>query len=122
MRIRVFQREVHASTLAELRNILSSRKESAACFWLYGDNGSSLATMVRNESACVHYFPDQEHPGFYAIGPNPDWDNWVEFIADNYEATEIPLATIIPWDRAERAAEEFFQSNGKPSSLSWAEL
>jgi hypothetical protein len=122
MRIRIFQREVHASTLADLRSILSWRNESTASFWLYGDNGSSMATMVRNESACVHYFPNQEHPGFYAVGMHSDWDNWVELVADNYEATEVRMAMIIPWVRAEAAAAEFFQSNERPSSLSWEDL
>lgn len=122
MQIRVFGREAQLSTLADLRNTLSTRNGSVASFWLSSNDGSSLAVMVRDESACVHYFPNQEHPGFYAVGVEADWENQVAFVADNYETTEVPVAMVIPWSEASAAAEEFFRSKSRPASLQWEEL
>lgn len=120
MRVRFFDKESYASTAAELRDGLCARDGSLGCFWL-GD-WPQLAIMVRDESACVHYFPHSEHPGFYAAGPVQDWTSRIAFVADNYETTEVPVSMVIAWEAAIKAAEEFLQVQALPSSLRWEEL
>lgn len=81
-----------------------------------------MAVLVKDESACVHYFPDTAHPGFHSVGTNPDWEALVSFVGDNYETTEVPLAMVVHWTVALLAAEEFFNSHAKPTSIVWKEL
>ncbi|MES2951453.1 MAG: hypothetical protein V4858_23220 [Pseudomonadota bacterium] len=122
MLVRIFDCETQPETLTDLRGVLSARNGSVASFWLVDSEGPCLAVMVKNEVACVHYFPNREHPGFYSVGPTEDWENHVSFVADNHESTPVPVAMVIPWAKAETAAEEFFQAKGKPVSLEWREL
>jgi hypothetical protein len=118
MLISSFDQETRVNTLSELREALSLREGPVGCFWL-GDEWPRLVILVKGEDASVHWFAEVEHPGFYAVGPNPDWDGVVEFVVDNRETSELPIAMVIPWHEALVAAEEFFRTGQKAASLRW---
>ena len=122
VRVRTFDQEARPQTIAELRIVMSFRKENFASFWLSAGEGPSLAVLVKDDIACVHYFPSKEHPGFHSVGLKADWETMVSFVADNYEAIDVPLAMVVPWNAALLAAEEFFQSSVTPTSIKWSEL
>lgn len=122
MRVRTFDRETQTMDLIELRYALSFRIGTIASFWLNEGGSSSLAILVNDKNACVHYFPGGEHPGFYAAGLNQDWENHIEFVADNHETMEVPFSMVIPWSTAVTVAEEYFQAHTMPSVVTWREL
>jgi hypothetical protein len=120
VQVRYFDQQAREVSATELRNELSARQGLMGSFWL--GEGPHLAIMVREDSACVHYFPHAEHPGFYAIGPVQDWDGRESFVADNREPIEVPVSMVISWEAAVTAAEEFCQAQSLPASLNWSEL
>lgn len=122
MRVRIFGQEQHVQAIADFRVVLATRRGPFASFWLGECCGSLLGILVNDQSACVHFFPDQTHPGFYAVGLSSDWEKLIEFITDNYETARIPVAMVVPWSAAMEAANEFFHGKGHPTSLNWLEL
>jgi hypothetical protein len=124
MKIRTFRDNGSAETLAELRILLKARYQiHYGSFWLYHPDGPEMGLMVNDEEAYVHYFPGDGSAGYRPIGTTPDdWEDTVEFLADNYEVTPIPRAMVVPLQKAMAVIEEFFAASALPKTLQWERL
>lgn len=123
MILSVFQDAHEVSTLDGLRPHLVKRfNEQFATFWLSSANGSSMALMIRGADAYIHFFPRKDHPGYQPEANTAGDERWVEFLADNYERTDIPRSLVIPTEKATAIFEEYFRTGAPSASIIWVEL
>jgi hypothetical protein len=85
----------------------------------------SLWILVNNQLANLHYFPDEEHPGYASIGDLPllPADGFtIFFMRSPKEEEYISNDLIVPFADALAAAKEFLVSTAFPPSIEWFEL
>ncbi len=96
-------------------------------FWLSHSDGTkpSLSMLVRGDLACLHYFPDDSHPGVSSIGEvaalKPGGTT-IFFIDNPDQEQEILNSSVIHFAKAIEVAKEFFACKGLPRSIKWFEL
>ena len=101
--------------------------EDANEFWL--SHGSqrypAIALLVKGKLAALHYFPQEQHPGFRAAGnmaglkPGAMTSFW---ISAGGETVEVLNDAVMPFASALSVAKEFLISNELPQSVIWFEL
>jgi immunity protein Imm1 of predicted polymorphic toxin system len=115
------------TTLADVQAALSKRHDAGInAFWL--SHGSkklpAISILVKGDIAYVHYFPNDDHPGFASVaklpGPRPH-ETTIFFVNPN-EKVWILNGAVVPFSDALKAAEEFAISETMPRSIQWSEL
>jgi hypothetical protein len=113
---------------ADVERILLKRYDQGVnAFWLYHEPRKKplLLILVNNQLANLHYFPNEEHPGYCPIGKMPSLPNHgstVFFMRSLKEREEVPNDAIVPFADALAAAKEFLASTALPRSIEWFEL
>ncbi len=117
-----------ASNETDVERILLKRYgEDVNAFWIYHEPREKplLLILVNNKIANLHYFPDDDHPGFHSIGKMPSLPvdrSTVFFMNGLKEREEVPNDAIVPFADAMTAAKEFLVSTRLPPSIKWFEL
>jgi Immunity protein Imm1 len=117
-----------ASSSVDVERILLKRYDKGVnSFWIYHQPREKplLLILVNNQLANLHYFPDEEHPGYASIGnvsSLPARGNTVFFMNSPKEEEEVPNDAIVPFAAALAAAKEFLVSTKLPASIEWFEL
>jgi hypothetical protein len=96
-------------------------------FWISHDEeqNPTLAILVADDLAVVHYFPFTGHPGFVSVGKIEvlDKDGFTTFSYDTIEQEqEVINSQVIPFSSALLAAKDFFAASDLPKSIEWLEL
>jgi len=109
---------------AALDGVLAARYgDDANEYWLYGAASyPCLAICVRGSSAYLHFFPEENHPGFASLGEGTAEGISRFFSNAPTETIEVPANAVVPFEAARTAAQEFFRSGSLPRSLRWTEL
>ena len=94
------------------------------CFWLWQEKMETpiLIIHVNKDLTTLHYFPSDDHPGFYSEGAMPGLDpdgDTVFFMNNLTEEEEFPNHQVVPFAAA---AKEFLASPELPPSIEWVEL
>ena len=125
MHLSVFLEHHEVESVAVLRTLLVRRhKGKYGAFWLSKtrDGCPALALFINEEQACLFYIPEEGDPGIRSLGSVPDNFNYqIDFLIDNYQLDQYPLAMVIPTAKALTAFEEFFSNAALPASISWHE-
>ena len=79
-----------------------------------------LVVSLRDDLACMHFFPQEGHPGFQSIGTRRFGS--FTFYGTDKQPFEIPAEAVISFDEAFRAAVEFCVTLALPQTLRWFEL
>ena len=120
--------EFVVSQAAGLDAVLRKREgDGVNCFWLRPSNHETpiLMIFVNKDLATLHYFPSDDHPGFYSEGAMPGLDpdgDTVFFMNDLTEEEGFPNCKVVPFSAALVAAKEFLASRELPPSIRWFEL
>lgn len=127
LRVQDFTSTIQVGNVDELETALQRRFDGVNSFWLSHSEGTkpSLSILVRDDLACLHYFPDDSHPGFSSIGEvarlKPS--GTTIFYMDNPDQEQEILNTaVIHFVRAIEVAREFFACKDLPSAIKWFEL
>jgi hypothetical protein len=86
--------------------------------------GPELWVLVNKRLATLHYFPPNDHHGFYSDGRVPELDpkeDTVFFMNSLIEKEEFPNHKVVPFSNALAAAKEFLASPELPPSIEWVE-
>jgi hypothetical protein len=71
--------------------------------------------MINGQQTYLHFFPGGDHPGWQIAAPEAaNWDDEVDFRADNHEPTPMPLALVVSVERAMKVLE-FYSVHGRPT-------
>jgi hypothetical protein len=85
-----------------------------------------LAIRVTGALADVHYFPNEDHPGFRCLGgdglPDGGTTTLVFPGCDPATGEETPNEFVVSFETARRIAREFFYSRQMSPGFSWFEL
>jgi hypothetical protein len=109
-------------TVGEL--LLKRYSKGVNAFWLYHEPRKKplLLILVKNQLANLHYFADEEHPGFASVGDMSSLlpDGFTLFYMRSPEEEEyISNDLVVPFTDALAAAEEFLVSTDLPPSIEW---
>jgi hypothetical protein len=113
---------------AQIEALLVTRYEQGLNeFWLYRGSQTDPALLIQANGALarVHYFPEEDHPGFQSMGPAPGLPaNGRTMFASNTptETFSRPNDTVVAFSLALAAAKEFARSPKLPGCIEWFEL
>jgi hypothetical protein len=128
MKIEDFGGAHDANSASELEKILQKRYGSGANgFWLSHDNERSpaISLLVKGDLACLHYFPDELHPGFLSVGAIEELtpsETTTFFLDTPDQEQELPNSAVIRFSKAVEVAKDFYASKELPRSIRWLEL
>jgi hypothetical protein len=126
MRIEDFKGAYYADNPRQIDAILHKRNDDGLNeFWIWRGEQKHpvMGLLVRNDLACLNYFPRERHPGFASVGnlpslnPRGETDFWAH-------GAPMPVINwkILPFADALRAIHEFRVDPGLPNSIRWFEL
>jgi hypothetical protein len=124
MKLQIFDKEFKVNDIEELRKHLKFRyKEKYGTFWLEADNGESLAIFINGMNACMFYIKEIDDSGLSSLNQirADNFEETMEFIIDNYQMDEYPLAMVIPITKALEEFEGFFKTGKLPRIITWNE-
>jgi hypothetical protein len=127
MKISHFGGIAKCKTIEAVNAVLNKRYgNNANDFWISRDNSEYpiLTLMVKDDCACVHYFPEDGNPGFVSIGSNVNLENdgaTIFYVTDEEEMS-VANNLVIPIKLAMGAANEFFDSPEQPKCIKWFNL
>jgi hypothetical protein len=120
--------EFVVSQVAGVETVLRKQEgDGVNCFWLWQEKMETpiLIIHVNKDLTTLHYFPSDDHPGFYSEGAMPGLDpdgDTVFFMNNLTEEEEFPNYKVVPFAAALVAAKEFLASPELPPSIEWVEL
>jgi len=124
MKIEDFESVVDVDNDEDIEAALAKRYGADANeFWLTNENKKfpALAIMAKNALASLHYFPEEDHPGFISVGTNAT-SGFSIFFINGAEEQEVPNDSIVPFSTALKVSKEFLISSDLPKSVDWMEL
>jgi hypothetical protein len=124
MKLHVFDKEFEVNDIQQLRRHLEFRYQGKyGAFWLEADNGESLAIFINVVNACMFYIKEEGDSGLSSLSHiyADNFDDTREFIIDNYQRDEYPLAMVIPLNEALEEFEGFFKTGQLPRLINWNE-
>ena len=81
-----------------------------------------LVLAVGPAGAAIHYFPEEDHPGWLSVGAS-EAEGSVEFRTNTpQEPIEISASAVVPLPLATKAVAEFMEADTAPRCLKWEEL
>jgi len=115
--------------LEGLRAVLAWRdSKGGAIFWI-GEGYQKcpeLAICISGESAHIHYFPEDGHPGFRCVGgeglPQGGMTKFVFEGCDPGTGEDTPNGFVVSLMTVWLVTKEFFLSKRMSNSVSWFEL
>ena len=81
-----------------------------------------LSILVRGSVACLHFFPQADHPGFISVGAKKRDGVLVFYTNTPTEEIEVDARAGIPFEQAQTAAKEFLELGSMPAFVQWKEL
>ena len=128
MRIKDYKSICNVTNPADIAAALQRRHGAGRnAFWLsYGsDLHPAISILVSGELAYVHYFPDDDHPGFASVGNLPGLrvGEFSEFFPEqSNDSFDIMNEAVIPFSDALKVAQEFASSPTMPKCIGWNSL
>jgi hypothetical protein len=129
MLINGHHRNWQVTDLIGLDAVLTWRDDCGGGLFCLSSDGvryPELVLRVSGGMADVHYFPQDGHPGFRALGGDGLAKGGVTKLlyqgADPVTGEETPNEFIFPFETARSIAVEFFQSRQMSRAVSWLEL
>ncbi|MDF3059294.1 MAG: Immunity protein Imm1 [Rariglobus sp.] len=106
-----------------VRRLQAASKEGKTEFWLAHKKWPTLTIALtdRTNLAYIHYFPEEDHPGFQPIPKNQNTD-LIPLLLSSHEDTTMEARYFVDLETAYAAAAEFFETEKLPSSIEWQEL
>ena len=120
--------EFVVSQAAGVDAVLRKREgDGVNCFRLWPNNSETpiLVIFANKDLATLHYFPSDDHPGFYSEAEMPGLDpngDTVFFMNSLTAEEQFPNYKVVPFSAALVAAKEFLASPELPPSIRWFEL
>ena len=118
----------NVTTPAEIEAALRKRRRAGVnSFWLgYVAGGfPAINILVKGDLAHVHYFPNEDHPGFASVAklPVPRPNALRVFFINPTEEIDVLNGEVIPFSDALKAAQEFAVSaTTMPKCIRWNSL
>lgn len=84
-----------------------------------------MVVLKNNNYAYVHYYNEEDHPGFRSIGNEYDLDSsgdHVFYTNTDQEVVWIENVSIVPFTIAELAVKQFYERMEMPACIDWDEL
>lgn len=124
MKIEHFGGLLEVETVAALDKVLDLRYGNRANEYLIcgKDRYPLLCVQVRGAVACLHFFPEEGHPGFLSVGEGAAAGLETFYTNTPTEEIEVAADAVVSFDQAREAAREFFRSHVIPRSIRWVEL
>jgi len=129
LRIEGYHRSWEVKNAKDLRKVLAWRDHrGGAMFWLAHDDKKypCLAIRVTGESADVHFFPEDRHPGFRCLGgeglPEDGLTTFVYEGCDPATGEQTPNHFVVPFRTAVDIATEFLKTERRSEAMSWFAL
>ncbi len=116
------QEEVDISTPDELRStLLEFKKRERSVFELIAPNRDLLVLGVGGDSGYVMFQSAEADPPYlWALGPNRDFDHYIEFLMEG-TPTPVPIARTIPFHEMVDIATSWMQNGRLPDTIEWDE-
>jgi hypothetical protein len=129
MKIEDFDSVHDLTTRLEIERALSKRHDAGInSFWLsHGtEQRPAINIMVNGDLAYVHYFPDEDHPGYASVGalshlPRGGITNFFDGPSGG-EPFDILNEAVVPFSEALKVAQEFAVSKEMPKCIPWRSL
>jgi hypothetical protein len=79
---------------------------------------------VKGDLSHVHYFPNEDHPGFASVAKQsvPRPDKLRIFFINPTEEIDVLNGEVIPFSDALKAAQEFAVAPTRPTCIQWNSL
>jgi len=128
MKIEDFDSIQDLTTPLEVETALSKRHDAGLnSFWLsHGDDRfPAINIMVNGDLAYVHYFPNDDHPGYASVGALPNLSRGGKtnfFMHSSDEPNAIRNDAVVPFSSALKTAQEFAVSKNMPKCIPWRSL
>jgi hypothetical protein len=122
-----YGREREVASGAELEIVLAERTANGMnCWWVSFDAMYPCVAILANGNlACVHYHPEDQHPGFQAQGPpiglNAN-DQTMFSIDGPNEQIWMPNSSVIDFLTAIRVVRDFLRDQKMSPAVPWLEL
>jgi len=121
-----FGGKTEVSEARELEEVLKIRRfEGINEFVIFAKEEYPYMTFsVNGERACLHFFPEEGHPGFVSVGGGfaESGEEMTDFYLSPMEVVEIGSEFVVDIDTAYAAVKEFFSGYKRPACLEWFEL
>lgn len=125
----IFNQQTTVTSPAELRAILTQRREDGAnSFWLSheGKDYPHLALLAKGEVAWVTYFPKDRDAGYVPVGNLAGLTpgKLTTFSISRHKADDVCVMNegVLPISLAVTIAVEFFHTDALPTSINWLHL
>lgn len=127
MLVEHFMGQKKCSDFEEMREVLKQRTEKGVNEFIISteEEFPYMIMAVKEEYACLSYFQEEDDPGYSSINNEPIFDEeGVSVFYTNTEDEPIEVAnySIITFEKALLAIEEFFETRCLPKSIEWEEL
>lgn len=80
-----------------------------------------MVISINRDLAYLHFFPEDGHPGFQAVGDVTSGGD-VTFKQEGQGEFSMPRAVVVSVEQAYQAAAEFFRTSQLPACIKWTEL
>src|SRR5215469_17125394 len=114
---------IDVTTRLEIESALSKRDDAGMnSFWLsHGtEEFPAINIMVNGDLAYVHYFPDDDHPGYGSAGAVPNLSRGGKtnsFMHSSDQPNPIRNDAVVPFSKALKVAQEFAVSKSLPKCI-----
>jgi immunity protein Imm1 of predicted polymorphic toxin system len=127
MNIEHFGGTADVADSASLDEVLAARfgdQHDVNEFWISGEQRYPLLSVqVCGELSCLHYFPEEDHPGFISVGQGGGAGGTAVFCTNTpTEEIEVEASAVVPFEQARQATHEFMRSGSQPTCVAWSEL
>lgn len=81
-----------------------------------------LVILANKDSAYLHYFKEEDDPGFRSIGNENEKGESIFYTNTDKEEVVIENMSIVNFSLAVMAAKEFYETKERPKCVKWDEL
>ncbi len=127
MLVEHFMGQKECDSLEELRTVLSERTEKGVNEFIISihEQFPYMIMAVKGKYACLSYFREENDPGYSSVNTNPILDaDGISIFYTNTDNEEIEVAnySVVKFEDAVSAVEEFFETLQLPKCIEWEEL
>lgn len=127
MIIEHFEGKNECNSLDNIDDILTRRTHKGVNeFIIHGEQEFPyMVVLVNNNYAYLHFYKEDDDPGFRSIGGDTDLEKDGDSIfytnTDNEEVS-IENVSVVPFSNALMAVKQFFETRDMPKCIEWDEL